>query len=94
MLLTFIVLFWLICGVIAYGVILGTFTRRFPWSRSAIMALLLAIFGPITLISSLIFAAGTGHFGFRLVPLTKEQRWEAHKRSFPELSRAYFEAED
>ena len=47
----------------------------------------MGLFGPIGLLVALVLGRG----GFRLVPRSKEERWELFREKFELLGRDYFE---
>jgi len=83
------------CAVIAYGLILGVFTREFPYMRhtepsvtACVCGLLFGVFG---LIPTLIFCLTRQPLAWRWKPLTKEQRWKIFDQEFGFLGREYFD---
>lgn len=69
-----VVVFWLLCGSIAYGLLLANLWKDFPglwnvpgeWRRTRNMALICSLFGPGSLFVGLIILAINGHgFMFR-----------------------------
>lgn len=82
-----VVVGWLICSFLTYGLTLGGFTHSFPYMNNMQEALIFPIFGPFALF------AGIGIFGFhwRLRPIPKEERWRIFHAKHNILSREYFE---
>ena len=83
-----LILAWLVCGVVAYGLVLGTFTARWPEYYHGWFALTLGLFGgPISIVCVLFESPRV----FRFRPLTKEERWASYKKKYPFSSREQFE---
>jgi hypothetical protein len=82
-----VVIAWLFCSFIDYGLFLGSFTHEFPdqlHTKAAITWSL--IFGPFGL--PIVAVMGNGHW--RVKPLTPEERWQAFHERWPILDRKYF----
>jgi len=89
--ITIVVALWLACSFVAWGLALGAFTKEFP-TRKHYNLLPLCIVGPLSLAALIIFRAINRMSGWRIVPLTKEQRWEEFlKQGYGILGREYFE---
>jgi hypothetical protein len=90
-----IVLGWVVCGVIGWGLTLGDFTTEFPAYKNWGIAAFIALTGPFGVFVSIIMnIIHHGQLNFRLKPLTKEERWDAFvKEGFGILGRDYFERE-
>ena len=87
-----IVLVWLFCEFLTWGVSLGCFTHRYPSSNHTGICALLTVLGPCGLIASSISSVvSSGHIYWRVVPMTKEERWGAFHKRWPSLSRQEFE---
>ena len=90
MLLIVLLLAWIPCGVLAYGLTLGFFQNRFASiaykKRTAdqVLAATYAILGPIGLF---VAALGSrfGAYGLRWRPLSYEEYLAAHKAAYPNL---------
>lgn len=54
---------WVVCGVLAYGLILGYFRREYPTASRArthwVIAFWPSLSGPVALIAAVIFLLGT-----------------------------------
>lgn len=86
--LRWLVPLWLVCGFLNWGMIMGKFTDEYPEFNQVPIATFAAATGVPGLIASFVF--GAGHW--RLVPLTKEQSWEAYHKLFPDLAYSDFES--
>lgn len=92
---TLFVIGWLICSFISYGVGLGTMENRFPYFREFGVSIALSTLGPFSLVGEFVSFPISGlPLHWKLLPNTKEQRWEAHKKRWPLLDRDYFEQND
>lgn len=82
-----VVVGWLVCSFLTYGLLLGTFTHRYPYMRNTKDAIVLSVFGPFGVVVELML----GDFKWRLKPPSKEERWQAFSEEHGILGRAYFE---
>jgi hypothetical protein len=82
-----IILTWLACGFVNYGLTLGYFTHRYPESDSVGVSVGLGLLGPFALPVCLL---NTPHH-WRLRPLGVEERWKKFHERYPRLSRSSFE---
>lgn len=73
---------WLVCGWVAYGLVLGHFTRAFPYSNNSNLRNAAFLFGPAALLVELTHPPYT----FRLRHLPLKERWDIYKKMFPYLS--------
>lgn len=91
-----IVVGWIVCSFVSYGLILGGFTHRFPYFRQAQNSFISCLFGPVSLLSALIFLwlSPEMRWYWRVRPLTKAERWAAHKNEWPSLTYDDFELTD
>lgn len=84
---------WGVCGVIAYGMMVGAFVKQFPYFPiSRVLTAVMFIGGPLSVVVSLLWCPRP--YAFRLVPPTKAERWMAHKKKWPALSYKDFEETD
>jgi hypothetical protein len=83
----FLLLFWICCGYLNWGLEIGYLTNRFPESDHRGFAALCAITGPFCIPASL----ADWPLHWRTRPMTIEERWEAFHAQWPSLSREYFE---
>lgn len=82
------VVVWLVIGLVDYGLLLDCYTTRYPafkFDRGLTVGSLLG--GPISLIATYLTGQYTGRL--RFTPFTKQERWEAHQRLWPSLSRLH-----
>jgi len=82
---------WVACGVIACGLTIGYSIHRWPEFRVGPFPIGISLLGPVALLAALLLCYPY-HFSFR--PLTKEERWEAHQREYPDSTREDFEKTD
>lgn len=94
MILIFVVLAWLVIGIIPYGMILGVFTEEFPHFNNIGPAIFGLFTGPVGLIAALIFCGIIGRWAFRLVPYTYDQRLAEFMKDYAILGKEYFDKYD
>lgn len=87
-----IIVSWFAMGIIPYGLILGSFTKKFPEQSNIGVAIFALVQGPIALITATIFCLTAGECGFQLVPYSKEQRLSIFLQKYPKLGKEYFDA--
>jgi hypothetical protein len=85
-----IIVFWIACGYVNFGLTLGKFTHNFPDQYNLDVAEFAAFTGPFGLPVSLL----SGPHHWRTTPLTTEERWEAFQKMFPGLGREWFDRQN
>lgn len=80
----YLILIWLICGILGYSMALYTFTEKFPYFNNMYIAKFCFITGVAGLISILIVIniSKDIKFGFQLFPYSKEKRWKIFQNNF------------
>lgn len=87
---TFVVgVLWIICGFLNWGMTLGRFTDLYPEFNQVPIAAFMAAAGIPGIVPATVF--GYGHWC--VVPLTRQQSWEAFHKKFPDLSYSDFASE-
>ena len=89
-----ILLGWIVCGAIGYGLYLGEFTREFLYMKhTGAFGSFVFLCGPFGILAATISSiVHNGKLTFRLKSLTKEERWnEFVKIGFGILGRERFE---
>ena len=84
-----ILVFWLLCGYLNWGLTLGYFSHKYPYMDNVAAAALFAVGGPTATIPLLILTSA--HWYWQVRPTATEERWKIFHREFPNLSRSYFE---
>jgi hypothetical protein len=80
---------WVVCGILAWGFFTGHSAKRWPYFRNLeFINFVVAFSGPVGLVVTLTLG---GCHSFRLIPLTKEESWAAHQKTWPNLDREDFE---
>ena len=76
---------WVVCGFLAYGLILGHFTHEFPYMNNARYAMLVGCTGPFGLLVMIMFNLidCNGTFYWRVKPLSVYKRWEIYQKEYP-----------
>ena len=83
---------YIICGFLSYGLLLGLTVKLYPESKNFIFSIFISLFGPIGLIVTIILnLIISERLYWKIKPLTREQRWEAHHKQWPSLSRKEFD---
>lgn len=89
MIIALVVVAYLATCYLSWGLTLGYFTHRYPYFKNT-NTLWLCIGGPCALIVALCHPP----YHWRIRPPDKEERWAAHQKAWPQLTREYFEAND
>lgn len=80
---------WIPCGFLNYGLFLGGFTHQFPYMPNTSEAVTGLLVGPIATPAALLVPGPPYHF--LLKPKTTEERWRIFHEQLPTLSREYFD---
>jgi hypothetical protein len=84
-----VIVVWVICGYVNYGMTLGYFTHKFPYVSNVSTAITMTVLGPFGTPVVLISSAPTYHWLTK--PKSAEERWEIFHKEVPHLDRDYFE---
>lgn len=79
MIIGLIVLGWIICGVLAYGMTLYNFTEMFPYLNHKGIARWMGICGPIGI---LVCFRNVEHKGFMWRARSLQERWEIYQGTY------------
>lgn len=82
------VIAWAVVGFFNWGFTLGYFSHHFPHGQHVAFAASFAVAGPIAFFP-IVLCSWLRHW--RITPLTVEERWLIFHKTFPPLSREYFE---
>ena len=85
-----VILIWLLCAYVNWGLTLGHFDHRFPHQRNTDVAGMTAFAGPFGTI--VVLLAGQPYH-WRVVPRSTEEIWKAYHARWPHLSREDFDRE-
>lgn len=87
MIIALVIIGWITCGVLNYGMALESFTRKFPYMKHTGFAVFSGFTGPFGLIVELF--ASNRRLLFR--PYSVEKRWEIFRKEHEILGRNYFD---
>ncbi|HYF34275.1 MAG TPA: hypothetical protein VD994_03205 [Prosthecobacter sp.] len=88
--MTLLMLGWIVCGILGYGVTFAHFQDKWPQlayrdrREDAGFAAMVAISGPIGLFAALLFS-GFAANGLRYRPLSREASAAAHRQAYQHL---------
>lgn len=91
-----LILVWVVCGVLAYGITLAYFTAKWPQfaykNRKSNLALLrlMGFSGPFGLIIAFFFS-GFCKYGLRFKSLSEAESWKAFHDAYPGLPESYWQ---
>jgi hypothetical protein len=86
-----VVIGWLACSFLTYGMFLGYFTKHYPVSKNFGDAILFSLGGPFAALVGARYALHNKEFNFRIKPLTTEERFEKFNEKYGILGREYFD---
>lgn len=90
-----IILLWMVCGVIGFGLCLGYFQGRWPqfaWRGRVShvgLSMFVSLSGPVGMIMAY-WRSNYAQYGLNYHVTTKDESWAAHQVKYPALSYNYF----
>lgn len=87
-------LIWFISGLLAYAIVLDTFTKEFPYMNHMAISSLFFIAGVFGLIAApicLLLEGEIRKIGLRFRPISYEERKKIFYDTYPNLDAKYFE---
>lgn len=90
-----IILLWMICGAIGFGLCLGFFQGQWPqfaWKTrysNVALSVFISFLGPFGMVCAY-YMSDSGTHGLHYRVITKDESWAAHQARYPELDYAYF----
>lgn len=92
MILLLVIIGWLTCSFLGYGLNLGYFTFNYPDAKHFKDSLILTFSGPAYVLGMLLFLyIDDSPIRFRIKPLTTEQRFQKFNEKYEILGIEYFE---
>lgn len=89
MTITLVVIGYLACSFVAWGLTLGFYTREFPFFSNIGFAALMAVTGPLGVLTAIIGSLADGGLAWRVIPMTKDERFSEHHKRWPLLDDSF-----
>ena len=80
---------WVVCGILAYGMTLYDFETSFPYHSGHLG--IASFMGCAGLVGLLVVLVSTHKYGLMFKPYTKEEKWHFYHERYPSLSYESFE---